>query len=105
MHLRVHILATHPAPARVSRRRTTPNTPGEARMTTTEPRTIGSTAEAAERARALLPVLKQRAAKAEELRQVPPETVQDLKDAGLLRIPNPPRFGGYEMDIDTMFQV
>jgi 3-hydroxy-9,10-secoandrosta-1,3,5(10)-triene-9,17-dione monooxygenase len=74
-------------------------------MTTTEPRTISSTAEAIERARALLPVLKQRAAQAEDLRQVPPETVQDLKDAGLLRIPNPPRFGGYEMDVDTMFQV
>jgi len=74
-------------------------------MTTTEPRTIASAAEAVERARALLPVIKERARKAEDLRQLPPETVQDLKDAGILRIPNPPRYGGYDLDIDAMFQV
>ena len=74
-------------------------------MTTTEPRTSASTAEAVERARALLPAIKQRARAAEDLRQLPPETVQDLRDSGLTRIPNPPRYGGYELDIDSMFQV
>src|SRR4051794_19093639 len=78
---------------------------GRPPMTTTEPRTIASVAEAIERARALLPAIRERARTAEDLRQMPPETVQDLKDSGLTRIPNPPRYGGYELDIDAMFQV
>src|ERR1044072_2274272 len=78
---------------------------GRLPMTTTEPRTIASVAEAIERARALLPAIRERARTAEELRQLPQETVQDLKDSGLLRIPTPPRYGGYALDIDAMFQV
>ncbi len=57
------------------------------------------------RASALAPVLKERAAQAEQLRQVPPESVQDLLAAGLIRIGNPDRFGGAGLDIDTAFAV
>ena len=45
------------------------------------------------RATALL-VLKERAARTEQLRQIPPETVQDLVSSGLIRIGNPQRYGG-----------
>jgi 3-hydroxy-9,10-secoandrosta-1,3,5(10)-triene-9,17-dione monooxygenase len=57
------------------------------------------------RASELLPVLKERAARTEELRQIPPETVQDLVASGLIRIGNPPRFGGLDVEYDTAFDV
>lgn len=56
-------------------------------------------------ASALVPVLKERAAQAEQLRQVPPDSVQDLLASGLIRIGNPARFGGAGIDIDTAFAV
>jgi len=50
------------------------------------------------RARALIPELRDRAAKTEELRRLPPETERDLHDAGLFRIVQPKRVGGAELD-------
>src|SRR4051812_20791855 len=50
------------------------------------------------KARALLPQLRERAAKTEELRHLPPETEQDLHDAGLFRMLQPRRIGGAELD-------
>jgi len=58
-----------------------------------------------QRASALLPALRARAAQAEQLRQVPSDSVQDLHSAGLIRIGNPDRFGGVGLDIDTAFAV
>ncbi|MGY8683066.1 acyl-CoA dehydrogenase family protein [Bradyrhizobium sp. UFLA05-153] len=54
------------------------------------------------RARALVPQLRQRAARTEELRRLPPETEQDLHDAGLFRILQPKRFGGAELDYGAL---
>ena len=54
--------------------------------------------EILERARALVPVLRERAAATEQLRMLPAETMRDLFDAGLLRIAQPAAYGGYEMD-------
>ena len=54
-----------------------------------------------QRAARLVPVLRERAARTEQLRQIPPETVKDLVASGLLRIGNPERFGGVGADIDT----
>lgn len=51
-----------------------------------------------ERADALLPRLRDRAARTEELRRLPPETERDLHDAGLFRILQPKRVGGAELD-------
>jgi 3-hydroxy-9,10-secoandrosta-1,3,5(10)-triene-9,17-dione monooxygenase len=51
-----------------------------------------------ERADALLPRLRDRAARTEELRRLPPETEHDLHDAGLFRILQPKRVGGAELD-------
>jgi 3-hydroxy-9,10-secoandrosta-1,3,5(10)-triene-9,17-dione monooxygenase len=50
------------------------------------------------RARALLPRLRDRAVRTEELRGLPPETERDLHDAGLFRIVQPRRVGGSELD-------
>ena len=50
------------------------------------------------RAKAMIPQLRDRAAKTEELRCLPPETERDLHDAGLFRIVQPKRVGGSELD-------
>src|SRR5580700_3026743 len=49
-------------------------------------------------AEALIPRLRERAARTEELRRIPPETERDLHDAGLFRILQPKRVGGAELD-------
>jgi 3-hydroxy-9,10-secoandrosta-1,3,5(10)-triene-9,17-dione monooxygenase len=50
------------------------------------------------RARALIPQLRDRAARTEELRRLPPETERDLHETGLFRIVQPKRVGGSEFD-------
>src|SRR6202048_3361072 len=49
-------------------------------------------------ARALIPQLRERAPRTEELRRLPPETERDLHDTGLFRILQPKRVGGSELD-------
>jgi 3-hydroxy-9,10-secoandrosta-1,3,5(10)-triene-9,17-dione monooxygenase len=51
-----------------------------------------------ERARALLPVLRERAEQTEQLRRIPDETLKDLHESGLFRGVQPARYGGYELD-------
>src|ERR1700730_6291518 len=48
-------------------------------------------------ARALIPRLRDRAARTEELRRLPAETERDLHDAGLFRIVQPKRVGGSKL--------
>lgn len=55
-------------------------------------------AEMLQRAHALVPKLRERAAITEELRRLPPETEKDLHEAGLFRILQPKRVGGSELD-------
>jgi 3-hydroxy-9,10-secoandrosta-1,3,5(10)-triene-9,17-dione monooxygenase len=50
------------------------------------------------RAESLIPQLRERASRTEELRRLPPETERDLHDAGLFRIVQPKRVGGSEFD-------
>src|SRR5271168_735894 len=50
------------------------------------------------RARALVPRLRERASKTEELRRLPAETERELHEAGLFRIVQPKRVGGSELD-------
>src|SRR5260370_28427807 len=50
------------------------------------------------RAKALIPQLRERAPRTEELRRLPPETERDLHDTGLLRIVQPKRVGGSALD-------
>jgi 3-hydroxy-9,10-secoandrosta-1,3,5(10)-triene-9,17-dione monooxygenase len=50
------------------------------------------------RAQALLPKLRERAARTEELRRLPDETLRDFHDAELFRIHQPRRVGGAELE-------
>jgi 3-hydroxy-9,10-secoandrosta-1,3,5(10)-triene-9,17-dione monooxygenase len=50
------------------------------------------------RAKALIPRLRERASNTEELRRLPRETERDLHEAGLFRILQPKRVGGFEFD-------
>ena len=58
-----------------------------------------------QRARELVPALKQRARACEDGGRIPDATVRDLKDAGLFQIATPARFGGNGHEIDLMFRV
>ncbi len=62
-------------------------------------------AEAIGRARALVPVLAERAAKTEALRRLPDETFADLLGSGLLGISQPRRFGGSELTLTDAFDI
>ncbi len=57
------------------------------------------------RATRLVPVLKERAARTEALRQMPPETLRDLVASELIRIGNPRRYGGHGVDLDLGHEV
>ncbi|NIO06531.1 MAG: hypothetical protein GTO40_00560 [Deltaproteobacteria bacterium] len=56
--------------------------------------------ELLDRARELVPTLHERAAKAEQLRCIPPESIEDLRRAGLFRTMQPAIFGGHELPLD-----
>src|SRR5271169_2162697 len=49
-----------------------------------------------ERARALIPLLAERAPTATAARQLPAQTIAEYRDAGILRILQPKRFGGMQ---------
>src|SRR5438132_1551585 len=49
-----------------------------------------------DRARALVPLIAERAPAAAEARLLPPQTIAEYKDAGILRILQPRRFGGLQ---------
>lgn len=53
--------------------------------------------EAVARARALVPAIRERATAAETQRRQPEETIQEIIDAGLVRLLMPRRWGGYEL--------
>ena len=57
-----------------------------------------SLSEMVERASALVPALRARAVQTESLRRIPDETIQDFLDAGLFRVLQPRRWGGFELD-------
>ena len=57
------------------------------------------------RAAALVPVLRERALETERLRHIPPETVRDIVNSGLIRLGVPDRFGGAGIDYDLAYDV
>jgi 3-hydroxy-9,10-secoandrosta-1,3,5(10)-triene-9,17-dione monooxygenase len=61
--------------------------------------------EAMRRARALVPALRERAARAEDGRQMPAATLEDLHRTGLFRFHQPRRWGGMELDFVALFDV
>jgi 3-hydroxy-9,10-secoandrosta-1,3,5(10)-triene-9,17-dione monooxygenase len=71
-------------------------------MTTTR---VATRAELLKRASDLVPVLKERALATEQLRRLPPETVQDLVSSELIRLGVPERFGGLGSEYDLAYDV
>ena len=61
--------------------------------------------ELLQRAANMVPVLKERAARTEELRRVPGESVEDILSSGLYRIGIPKRFGGLDVAYGLIFEV
>jgi 3-hydroxy-9,10-secoandrosta-1,3,5(10)-triene-9,17-dione monooxygenase len=57
------------------------------------------------RAEALVPVLRERAPRAEELRRLPDETIADLHASGLFRVLQPARVGGSELPFRALFEL
>ena len=58
-----------------------------------------------DRVRSLLPVLRERAVHAEQLRRLPDETFKDFQALGLFRCIQPKRYEGYELDPGTFYQA
>jgi 3-hydroxy-9,10-secoandrosta-1,3,5(10)-triene-9,17-dione monooxygenase len=67
--------------------------------------TVPTREELLERARALVPTLRERAAACESARMVPAETIADYRAAGLIRIAMPKRYSGYEMGWDVLCEI
>jgi alkylation response protein AidB-like acyl-CoA dehydrogenase len=57
------------------------------------------------RAREIAPRLRERAARSEEMRRAPEETVAEYVDAGLIRLTQPRRFGGSEAGWDVLCEI
>src|ERR1700756_525541 len=57
------------------------------------------------RAEALIPVLRERAPRAEQLRRLPAERIADLHWSGLFRILQPARVGGSELPYRALFEL
>jgi 3-hydroxy-9,10-secoandrosta-1,3,5(10)-triene-9,17-dione monooxygenase len=62
---------------------------------------IPSHAELVARARALVPVLAERAAQTEQDRIVPKASIDELQAAGFFRVLGPKRWGGYELGLEV----
>lgn len=58
-----------------------------------------------ERVRAIIPMFTARATQAEDARSIPRDSVQELLDAGIARVLMPLKFGGYELGMDTWFDI
>jgi len=74
-----------------------------------EPRPIRDTTPAAveliARARAMIPALAERALAQKARREILPETIAEMRAAGLLRVLQPKRWGGYEMELGTFYDI
>src|SRR5438045_2163524 len=53
------------------------------------------------RTRAMIPTLRERAPQGERERRLPKDTIADMQAAGLFKVLQPRRWGGYELDILT----
>ncbi|WP_153099522.1 acyl-CoA dehydrogenase family protein [Paraburkholderia hayleyella] len=57
------------------------------------------------RAQELAPVLAQRAVQAEAQGRIPDETIAEMQAAGFFKVLQPRRYGGYELDPQTFFDI
>ena len=61
--------------------------------------------EAVEKAKELAATLKTRFKLTEEISRQPEETIQELRESGLIHAMVPKRFGGSELDFNTLFRT
>jgi 3-hydroxy-9,10-secoandrosta-1,3,5(10)-triene-9,17-dione monooxygenase len=74
--------------------------------TQTQSKTTPISAEVlVQRARDMIPRLKERAAQCEAERKVPDATVAEMQEAGFFRVLQPKKYGGYEMDPQVFYDV
>lgn len=66
---------------------------------------IPTHAELVSRARTLLPKLRERAPRTEELRRIPDDTLADLHASGLFRMLQPKRVGGAELSYEAIVEL
>ncbi len=57
------------------------------------------------RAQKLQPALRERAALAAQQRRVPEQTVREMQEAGLFRVLQARRYGGYELSPDVFYEI
>lgn len=62
-------------------------------------------AKLVDRARRMIPTLRDRAAQAVRERRIPLETIMEMKAAGFFRVLQPRRHGGHEMHPNTFFDI
>src|ERR1700733_9843952 len=62
-------------------------------------------AELTARAEAMVPALRERAGRTEELRRLPDETIEELHRSGLFRILQPRRVGGSELPFHSIVEL
>jgi 3-hydroxy-9,10-secoandrosta-1,3,5(10)-triene-9,17-dione monooxygenase len=67
--------------------------------------TASTRAELVERAESLRPILERNAVEAETTRRIPQENLDALREAGLLKITVPRRYGGFEVPLSTKLAV
>ena len=70
-----------------------------------EPAGTPSAAELIARVRELQPLIRENAARGEQDRRVAEESIRALEKAGILKIAQPKRYGGYETSMRTMLDV
>lgn len=71
----------------------------------TTPATQPGHADLVARAQALVPVLRERAPRTEELRRIPDDTIRDLHASGLFRMLQPRRVGGSELSYEAIVEL
>src|SRR5262245_52980704 len=57
------------------------------------------------RARAMIPALAARSLEGRRQRRIPDATIADMQRAGFFRVLQPKRWGGYEMDLNTFYEI
>src|SRR5437773_10617519 len=62
-------------------------------------------AELIARARAMIPTLAGRSPEQRQKRRILPETIAEMQAAGFFRVLQPKRWGGYEMDLGTFYDI
>jgi 3-hydroxy-9,10-secoandrosta-1,3,5(10)-triene-9,17-dione monooxygenase len=73
--------------------------------TRTTPAVLGSYEAAIHRAKAIAPALRARATQTEQLRRLPTESVRELLASGLLGLLTPRRFGGSELNLESVIDT